>query len=99
MERFNLRELIDLEVRKQYHIETTNRCAALGNLSDDQYINKFWENTEENIKTSATENLGLQELIWFDKECLGFLEQRKQAKMQWLQDPSQINVDNLNNVS
>jgi hypothetical protein len=27
-----------------------------------------------------------------------FLHQRKQAKMQWIQDPSQNNVDNLNNV-
>jgi len=27
-----------------------------------------------------------------------FLDQRKQAKMQWLQDPNQSNVDNLNNV-
>ena len=35
---------------------------------------------------------------WFDEECLGILDQRKQAKMQWIQDPSQINVDNLNNV-
>jgi len=26
------------------------------------------------------------------------LIQRKQAKMQWLQDPNQSNVDNLNNV-
>ena len=25
-----------------------------------------------------------------------FLDQRKQAKMQWLQDPNQSNVDNLN---
>jgi len=35
---------------------------------------------------------------WFDEECLGFLDQRKQAKMQWVQDPRQSNVDNLNNV-
>jgi hypothetical protein len=35
---------------------------------------------------------------WFDEECLGILDQRKQAKMQWIQDPSQSNVDNLNNV-
>ena len=34
----------------------------------------------------------------FDEECLGILEQRKQAKMQWIQDPSQSNADNLNNV-
>jgi len=27
-----------------------------------------------------------------------FFDQRKQAKMQWLQDPSQSSVDNLNNV-
>jgi hypothetical protein len=30
---------------------------------------------------------------WFDKECLGFLKQRKQAK-----DPSQRSVVILNNV-
>ena len=35
---------------------------------------------------------------WFDKECLDFLDQRKRAKMQWIQDPSRSNVDNLNNV-
>jgi len=35
---------------------------------------------------------------WFDEECLGFLDQRKRAKMQWVQDPRQSNVDNLNNV-
>jgi hypothetical protein len=35
---------------------------------------------------------------WFDEECLGFLEQRKQAKMQGLQDPNQSNVYNLNNA-
>jgi hypothetical protein len=34
---------------------------------------------------------------WFDEECLGILDRRKQAKMQWIQDPSQSNVDNLNN--
>jgi hypothetical protein len=33
----------------------------------------------------------------FDEECLGILDQRRQAKMQWLQDPSQSNVDSLNN--
>ena len=27
-----------------------------------------------------------------------FLDQRKQAKIQWIQDPSQSMVDNLNNV-
>ena len=35
---------------------------------------------------------------WFDEECLSFLDQRKQAKMQWVQDTCQNNVDNLNIV-
>jgi len=33
-----------------------------------------------------------------DDECLRFLGEQKQAKTQWLQDPNQSNVDNLNNV-
>jgi len=37
-------------------------------------------------------------VIFFDEECLGFLDQRKQTKVQWAQDPSQSNVDNLNSV-
>jgi hypothetical protein len=35
---------------------------------------------------------------WFDKGCSKLSNQRKQAKLQWLQDPSEINGDNLNNV-
>ena len=35
---------------------------------------------------------------WFDEDFSGFLDQRKHAKMQWIQDPNQNNVDNLNNV-
>ena len=57
---------------------------------------------KKQITESAKESLGLHELKqnkpWFDEECLGFLDRRKQAKMQWIQDPSQNNVDNLNNV-
>jgi hypothetical protein len=39
-----------------------------------------------------------QHKAWFDVECSQFLDQRKQAKMQWLQDPNQSDVDNLNNL-
>ena len=53
-------------------------------------------------QTSAKESLGMHEWKqhkpWFDEECLGFLDQRKQTKMQWVQDPCQSNVDNLNSV-
>ena len=34
----------------------------------------------------------------FDEECLGFLDQRKEVKKEWLQDPNQSNVDNLKNT-
>jgi len=68
-----------------YQIEITNRFAALENLDVDEDVNRAWENIKENIKTSAKESLGLHEWKqhkpWFDKECLGFLDQRKQAKI------------------
>jgi hypothetical protein len=39
-ERFNLRKLNELEVRKQYQFKISNRFAALENLSDSQDINR-----------------------------------------------------------
>jgi hypothetical protein len=39
-----------------------------------------------------------QNIPWFDEKCSKVLDQRKQAKRQWLQDPNQINVNNLNSV-
>jgi hypothetical protein len=56
----------------------------------------------ESIKFSAKESTGYYELMqlkpWFDEGCSDLSDQRIQAKLQWLQDPSQINGDNLNNV-
>jgi hypothetical protein len=56
----------------------------------------------ENIKISAKVSLGYYELKkhkpLFDEECSKLLDQRKQAKLQWLQDPSDRNGDNLNNI-
>jgi len=100
--RFNLRKLNELGVKENYQIEITKRLAALENLNGDENVNGTWENIKENIKTSAKDSLYLHEWKqhepWFDKECADFLDQRKQAKIQWIQDPSQSNVDNLNNV-
>jgi hypothetical protein len=33
---------------------------------------------------------------WFDEGCSQLSDQRKQAKLQYLQDPGKINADNLN---
>jgi hypothetical protein len=56
----------------------------------------------ENIKISAKECIGQCEAKrhkpWFEEECLKLVDQRKQAKVQRLQDPSVVNEDNLSNV-
>jgi DNA topoisomerase VI subunit A len=56
----------------------------LENLNVSEDINRAWENIKKSIKISAKESLRLYE--------------RKHATMQWLQNPNQTNVDNLNNV-
>jgi hypothetical protein len=100
--KFNLRKLNEPEVKNMYQIDITNMFAALENLKTDEDVNMSWERIKENIKASAKESLGLHKLKqykpWFDQECLGFLDQRKQTKLQWIQDPSRRNGDNLNNV-
>ena len=45
------------------------------------------------ISRPQLKSLDLHEMkrhkAWFDEECLGFLDQRKQAKMKWVQDTNQ----------
>jgi len=62
VERFHLRKLNELEVRKQYQIKISNRFAALKNLNDSEDINRVWENKKYDIKTLGKESLGLYEL-------------------------------------
>jgi hypothetical protein len=79
-------------------VEISNRFAALENLDESLDINSTWESIRDNIKTSAEENLGYQHnKIRYDDEYSELIEQRKQAKLRWLQNPSQINRDNLQN--
>jgi hypothetical protein len=60
-------------------------------------FNSAWETIRENKKISAKESLGYFELKKhkqrFDAGFSKLLDQRKQAKLQWLQDPSEINGD------
>jgi hypothetical protein len=83
-------------------VEISNRFAALESLDESFDINNAWESIRENIKTSAKDNLGYQKLKhnkpWFDDECSKLIDQRKQAKLQWLQNGNQINGDNLQNL-
>jgi hypothetical protein len=54
-------------------------------------------------KILAKESIGHCELKhlkpWFEEECSDLVDQRKWAKLQWLQDPSEVNEDDFSNVS
>ena len=62
------------------------------NLNDSKGMNRAWENIKETNKISAKDSLGLHELKqykpWLHEECSQFSDQRKQANVQWLQDPT-----------
>jgi hypothetical protein len=102
MESFNLKKLNEIGGKKQYHVEVSKRFVALEDLDTEVEIDSAWETIRKNIKISAKESLGYYELKkykpWFNEGCSQLLEQRKQAKLQWLQDPSEVNRDNMNNV-
>jgi hypothetical protein len=74
----------------------------LEDLDAEVEINSVWETIRENIKISDKVNVSYYELkkhkTWFDRGCSDLFDQRKQAKLQWLQNPCVINRDNLNNV-
>jgi hypothetical protein len=90
MERFNLKKLNEVEGKEHYHVEISNRFSALENLNAEVDINRAWETITESINISAKESLGYYELKmhkpWFVEGCSELLDQRKQAKLQWLQD-------------
>jgi hypothetical protein len=74
----------------------------LENFDAEVDINKAWEPTRQKIKISAKECLVCYELKkhkpWFDTGCSKLLDKRKHTKLQWLQDPSKTNGDNLDNI-
>jgi hypothetical protein len=79
----------------------SKRFAALEYLNNREYINRVWENIEYNVKTSAKKDLSIceceQHKLCFEGSSR-ILDQRKQAKMQWLWNLHQSNFDYLNSV-
>jgi hypothetical protein len=102
MKRFNLKKLNKVEGKEKYSVEVSNRFAALEDLDAEEDTNSAWDTIRQNIKTSAEESLSYYELKknkpWFEEGFSKLLDQRKPAKLQWLQDQSEINGDNLNNA-
>ena len=66
-------------------------------------INGVGKDIKKSVITTVKESLFLYEKKEhnpkFDEECLKLLDQKKQTKMQWLKDPNQRNLGNLNSVS
>jgi hypothetical protein len=102
MERFNLKKLNEVEGKERYRTEISNSFAGLENLHTKVDVNKAWETIRENINISVKESLGYYELKktkpWLDEGCSKLLDQRKQFKLQWLQNPSKLIGVNLNNI-
>jgi hypothetical protein len=103
MDRFNLKKLNEVEGKEEYRVEVSNRFSALEDLDQEMKINSAWETIRDNIKISAKEGLGYCEMKkhkpWSDQACSKLVAQKKQAKLQWLQDPSEIKGNNLKIVS
>jgi hypothetical protein len=101
-ERFNVKKLNEGDVKEQYQVTIRNKFAALENLEDSGDINRAWDNIRENINISAEGSLDYCESKhrkpWSDEESSKLVDQRKQDKLQWLQDPGEANEDNLRDV-
>jgi hypothetical protein len=95
MERFNLKTLNEVEGTGQYRVDISNRFAALENLDTEVDINRVWEAIRENITTFSQREFRFYKLKkyqpWLDERCSELLHKRKQIKLQWLQDPCEIN--------
>jgi hypothetical protein len=66
-------------------------------------ISSALESIRKNIVTLAKDYLRCHRLEhnkpWFDNEWSKLIDQWKQVNLQWLQNPSQINGDNLHNLT
>jgi hypothetical protein len=82
---FNLKKLNYVQV-------TSNRSGASENLCDSEDLNGAWkrENNKISIKESLTHYRLKQHKQWFYEECSEFVDERKQAKMEWLQGHTKL---------
>jgi hypothetical protein len=100
MERFDLEKLNEVGGKDKFCVEVSSRFASFEDLDAEVEINIAWEMIGENIRISAKESLVYYELKnhkpRFNKGCLKLVDKRKQAKLLRLQDPVEINGENLN---
>jgi hypothetical protein len=91
MERSSLKTLHVERLKRRIVLRPLKRFAALGDLDAEVDVNRLQETIRDNLKISAKKSLSYYEFKkhkpWFDKEWSELLDQRKQIKLQWLQDP------------
>jgi len=109
MGRFNLKKLNVVEVKEQYQVKIWNRLPALQN-SDDYDDDDDNDDDDDDVDINrAPESIRIWKFLHgqcevkehkslYDAEFSNVLDQREQAKLQCLQNPSQINEDNPNIV-
>jgi hypothetical protein len=95
-------------IEEDYLVKVTNIFAALESLDDcdgddnddvDVDIGRSWEIIRGNMKALGTKSVDYCELKQrFPEECSRLSDEKKLAKLQWLQNPSETNGDNLKNV-
>jgi hypothetical protein len=97
IEMFNLEKINKIEGKEQHLVKASNSFSALEDLDADVAIDSAWESIRENINISAKESIGNNDLkkhkSWLDEGSSEVLGQRKEAKLQWLQNSSEINGD------
>jgi hypothetical protein len=104
MERFNLEKLNNVEVKEQYQIKISNRFAALEEEEEEEEEKRTSIGLEKLLahESFSHRKSRLYEMKQHkprsDEECSRLLDERKKDKLKWLQNPSQTNGDNLNNM-
>jgi hypothetical protein len=87
MERFYLKKINEVDVKEQYLVTIRNTFAALENLEDSGDISRAWDSISLGIGYCESKH----HKLWLDQECSKLVDQRKQAKLHWLQNPSKVN--------
>jgi hypothetical protein len=93
---------LQLNSTEEYQVTIKNNFRAVENIQDNGDINRALDTIRENINISAKEGIGRCESKhlkpWFYEECSKLVDRTKHTRLQWLQDPSEMNEDNLSNV-
>ena len=96
LDNFEVLKLKDEDIKLQIRVQISNRLMywELVMRIQERYI-------RYNIKVTAGESIDYcgekKRKPWFDNNRSSIIERRKQAKLNFLQDPTQLNRDNHNN--